>query len=218
MTNKPATTTELLPFRSRVNDLLADDDLEYDSWASMGAQLDELEANGPWMAVDWLLYGTNNYPEAQLASSQIFRRMGAAKRAKYRFCGTVFPPSRRRPELTYSHHEALMYINEALQEELLDFAVEHELSVKDTAAELRARKVDDTNPLDGMSQSAQEEAINRARLYQRAHDIADSARMNNASNLSVPKSVFLAVMEKCPKPDMPEAAIIETTSKKAIGK
>lgn len=126
--------------------LLFDDDidLDLDAWADYGTQLAGAATGLMWAVGDWILYGEGHYQANEV--NAIAAAVGIATKTVINatsICKRV-ESERRRPELSFSHHEAVAAKAPIEQTAWLQFAIDEGLSVR----ELRERIANEKPPRD----------------------------------------------------------------------
>jgi hypothetical protein len=106
-------------------------------WIAAGHRLGSISRCNQWWLGDWARYGTARWGERYSAAARI-TGYDPRSLANMASIASAFPPSRRRDNLTWSHHAAVAALDEGEQDTWLDLAVAHRLSVADLRTELRA--------------------------------------------------------------------------------
>jgi hypothetical protein len=116
---------------------VADANLPYDEWLRQGSRLGVAGRNASWWVGDWLQYGTHRYGRNYAAAARVtgYDRQTLMNLV---YVATRFEVSRRREDLSWSHHAELAALELEEQEYWLDRAGEDALSVRDLREELRA--------------------------------------------------------------------------------
>jgi hypothetical protein len=116
------------------------DDLIHGEWMLIGRHLGAISRCSQWWIGDWVLYGTAKWGEKY---SDAARATGYDPRSLANMASVAhaFPPSRRRDNLTWSHHAAMAGLNAGEQDRWLDQAVSERLSVADLRTELRRKRL-----------------------------------------------------------------------------
>jgi hypothetical protein len=115
----------------------ADRDLAYDQWLRQGRQLGVAGRSAGWWIGDWLRYGAARYgrkyaPAARATGYDTQTLMNMV------YVATRFEVSRRRENLSWSHHAELAPLDVEEQEGWLDRAIEQRLTVSGLRRELLA--------------------------------------------------------------------------------
>lgn len=126
-------------------------ELDAREWASAGRRLGTVGRCIQWLIADWIAYGNEKFGERYVRASKI-TGYDTQTLMNMVYVGSRFPVSRRRENLSWSHHEALAALGVEEQEKWLDRAAEHRWSVADLRMMLRmARKEDDPQAEDAAS-------------------------------------------------------------------
>jgi hypothetical protein len=114
-------------FRLKKNGLEAVGNPSFDDWAEVGKFIKRSNEAVQFWRGDWLNFGENNYEEW----SQYFGKEEAAYQtlANEKWVASRVPPSRRRENLSWSHHAEVADLESEEQELMLNMAEEHEMSV-----------------------------------------------------------------------------------------
>ncbi len=131
-------------------------------WSALGRRFGEIGRCSQWWLGDWINYGNQRFGErytraVKLTGYDVQSLMNMV------YVASRFDISRRRENLSWSHHAALASLDTSSQEHWLDRAGADKLSVADLRAELRGRRVplaqsDDTGGSESESQTAGAEA------------------------------------------------------------
>ncbi|MHB2000601.1 MAG: hypothetical protein ACYCSI_10535 [Solirubrobacteraceae bacterium] len=118
---------------------LPDGDLSVAEWSRVGQRLGAVNRCSAWWIADWIRYGNAKFGEkysraARITGYDVQTLMNMVYVAS-RF-GRI---SRRRENLSWSHHEVVASLEPTEQDRWLDQAVEHKMSVADLRLELRTR-------------------------------------------------------------------------------
>lgn len=119
----PHPTHEHLP-----TGLVLDEGLSFTQWSAIGGALGTMERGLPWWIGDWVNYGERTYGEKY---AQAIQETGREPQTlmNYAWVASRFEISRRRENLSWSHHEAVAGIEDvAERERLLDEAERHQWS------------------------------------------------------------------------------------------
>jgi hypothetical protein len=106
-------------------------------WISIGRRLGRIGRCNQWWLGDWLRYGSAKWGERYSAAARI-TGYDPRSLANVASLASTFPLSRRRDNLTWSHHAAVAALPVEDQDRWLDRAEEERLSVADLRVELRA--------------------------------------------------------------------------------
>jgi hypothetical protein len=127
-------------------------ELDFTEWATAGRRLSAMGRCGQWGLGDWIRYGNTRFGEryawaARVTGYDVQTLMNMV------YVASRFEISRRRENLSWSHHETLAALDPDEQDKWLDRAVEDRLSISDLRGELRSRR---RNPRDGPPQAPAE--------------------------------------------------------------
>ncbi len=114
--------------------------IERPEWISIGRRLGRIGRCNQWWLGDWLRYGTSKWGEKYAEAARI-TGYDARSLANMASIASAFPLSRRRENLTWSHHAAVAGLPPEQQDEWLRRAQSERLSVADLRVELRGRQV-----------------------------------------------------------------------------
>lgn len=133
-----------LPGRLRDDGYDLPDTLTYEEWWGVGELLQQMERSVQWWLGDWWNYGTRRYGEmaSQATKDHVKDATGHAYKTVINAAtvAKAFEHSRRRENLSWSHHEAVSKLPEEEAEAILDAAEAEALSVFDTRDRVRERK------------------------------------------------------------------------------
>ena len=118
---------------------MADADLTYEDWLRQGSKLGLAGRNAAWWIGDWLRYGTTRYGSKYTAAARTtsYDRQTLMNMV---YVATRFEFSRRRENLSWSHHAELAALAVADQERWLDRAAAERFSVRDLREMLLSSK------------------------------------------------------------------------------
>lgn len=104
-------------------------------WAAYGQVLWDMRSAIQWAIADWIQYGEHAYGE-KYAQAMTETKISYRTLANYVWVATKFPISRRRENLSFSHHQEVAAVsNPAIQDEILDRAATEKLG-RDEVREL----------------------------------------------------------------------------------
>lgn len=108
-------------------------------WMHAGQRLGAMARCGQWGLGDWIRYGEARFGErysrpAKITGYDVQSLMNMV------YVASRFDISRRREDLSWSHHEAVASLEPHIQDYWLDRAIEDKLSVADLRGELRAAR------------------------------------------------------------------------------
>src|SRR5689334_21992473 len=106
-------------------------------WLAVGKRLGGISRCNQWWLGDWVRYGTEKWGEKYTQAAKI-TGYDPRSLANMASISATFELSRRRDDLTWSHHVAVAALPEAAQEAWLDRAAAEGFSVADLRTELRA--------------------------------------------------------------------------------
>lgn len=112
-------------------------ELPYENWLRLGSRLGVAGRNSAWWIGDWVRYGTTRYGTKYAAATRVtgYDRQTLMNMVSV---ATRFETSRRRENLSWSHHAELAALDAREQERWLDRATADRLSVRDLRDELAA--------------------------------------------------------------------------------
>ena len=108
------------------NALAINTDLPFEIWQRGFEQLNRVDEAWNWWIGDYLNYGEQRYGEMY---SQVLDGVSYKKLSRCKVTAGVFPPSKRRPSLSFTHHCEVASFEESKRERLLDMAEQDGLSV-----------------------------------------------------------------------------------------
>lgn len=113
--------------------------LDIDEWAACGRDLARVQDGVLWWLGDWWRYGEHAYGEraAAVAEGVTGYSFGACANAGW-VAGKI-ETSRRREDLSYSHHAELAALDPIEQDRWLETAADERLSTRDLRARIRKR-------------------------------------------------------------------------------
>ncbi len=121
-------------------------DLNRPEWISIGHRLGRIGRCNQWWLGDWLRYGATKWGEKYADAARI-TGYDARSLANMASLSAAFQLSRRRDNLTWSHHAVVVALPVEAQEEWLDRTMSERLSVSDLRVELRAwQRATESNP------------------------------------------------------------------------
>lgn len=124
-------------------------------WSALGRRFGEIGRCSQWWLGDWIAYGNERFGErytraVKLTGYDVQSLMNMV------YVASRFEISRRRENLSWSHHAALAALDAPSQDHWLDRAGSDKLSVADLRAELRGRRrALDAHDGDGAGESQQ---------------------------------------------------------------
>jgi hypothetical protein len=115
-------------------------ELDYPEWTAAGRRLGALGRCGQWGLGDWIRYGNARFGERYSKAAEITGYDVQTLRNMV-YVASRFEMSRRRDNLSWSHHEALAAMATSDQDDWLDRSVSNKLSVADLRVELRSARL-----------------------------------------------------------------------------
>jgi hypothetical protein len=115
--------------------------MDLTEWSRAGHQLGVMDRCSPWWIGDWIRYGNAKFGEKYSRATKLTGYDSQTLMNRV-YVASHFEISRRRENLSWSHHEAVTSLDPGAQDHWLDKAVEHKMSVADLRLELRSRKND----------------------------------------------------------------------------
>jgi hypothetical protein len=120
--------------------LILPESMPFDQWFQLGNLLFTIERNAQWWVGEWIRYGERSYGERYSQAIQMATGYAASSLANMAYVAGRFDPSRRREELTFSHHAAVASLPPDEQDELLDRAERDHLPVRALYEAVRVRR------------------------------------------------------------------------------
>ena len=114
-------------------------ELDAHEWAAAGRRIGAVGRCIQWLLGDWIAYGNTKFGERYARASKI-TGYDAQTLMNMVYVASRFPISRRRENLSWSHHEALAALEPEEQDHWLDKAGTHRWSVFDLRMMLRAAR------------------------------------------------------------------------------
>jgi hypothetical protein len=124
-----------LAIRQRQSELthvawIADRNLSYEEWLRMGSRLGATARGAGWWVGDWVRFGAARYGSKYTLAARV-TGYDTQTLMNMVYVATRFQISRRRENLSWSHHAELASLDVDEQEDWLDHATEERLSVRD---------------------------------------------------------------------------------------
>lgn len=116
---------------------IPDGELEFPQWTVVGRHLGSVGRCSQWWVGDWVRYGTSRWGEKYAEAARITGYDPKSLR-NLAYVAARFDLSRRRDNLSWSHHAELAVLDLGEQDRWLDLAIDRRLSVSDLRVELRA--------------------------------------------------------------------------------
>ncbi len=120
-------------------------------WADAGRRIGSVGRNIQWLLGDWIAYGNLKFGERYARAAKI-TGYDPQTLMNMVYVATRFPTSRRRENLSWSHHEALASQEPEEQDRWLDQAAQHHWSVLDLRTMLRMAKKERSELAEGDSE------------------------------------------------------------------
>lgn len=114
-------------------------ELDMGQWAEVGRRIGSVGRNIQWLLGDWIAYGNERFGERYARAAKI-TGYDTQTLMNMVYVATHFPASRRRENLSWSHHETLAGFDSDEQEHWLDQATERQWSVSDLRMMLRMER------------------------------------------------------------------------------
>ncbi|HEY0392510.1 MAG TPA: hypothetical protein VGC63_12435 [Solirubrobacterales bacterium] len=114
-------------------------ELDPHEWAAAGRRIGAVGRCIQWLLGDWIAYGNTKFGERYTRASKI-TGYDPQTLMNMVYVASRFSISRRRENLSWSHHEALASMDPSEQNRWLDEASEHRWSVLDLRMMLRAAR------------------------------------------------------------------------------
>jgi hypothetical protein len=114
-------------------------ELDAHEWAAAGHRIGAVGRCIQWLLGDWIAYGNTKFGERYARASKI-TGYDAQTLMNMVYVASRFPISRRRENLSWSHHETLASLEPEDQDQWLDEAGKHRWSVSDLRMMLRAAR------------------------------------------------------------------------------
>lgn len=117
----------------------AEPGLTYEEWLRHGSRLGLAGRSAAWWIGDWVRYGTARYGSKYAAASRVtgYDRQTLMNMV---YVASRFEISRRRENLSWSHHAELAALDIEEQEHWLDRSIQDRLTVRDLREELASAK------------------------------------------------------------------------------
>ena len=109
--------------------------LSFEDWQEAGATLFTIVSGVQWAMGEWWLYGETQFGEEAAQALPLDYQLKTIQNAAW--VASAIPSSRRRVELSFSHHAEVAGLPPDEQDRLLSLAVDKQLSVRELRLELR---------------------------------------------------------------------------------
>ena len=113
------------------------DQIDHPEWIAIGRRLGGISRCNQWWLGDWLRYGTAKWGEKYTEAARI-TGYDVRSLANMASIAAAFELSRRRDNLTWSHHTTVAGLSPEEQDRWLDLATAQRLSVLDLRIEIRS--------------------------------------------------------------------------------
>lgn len=153
----------------------ADESIGVREWVQAGQRLGAMTRCSQWWLGDWVRYGAARWGEKYKEASRITGYDVQSLRNIAYIAGSV-EASRRRDDLTWSHHAEVSSLEPAEQDRWLALAASERMSVADLRVELRAaRRSADGSAAPPLSSKSEVEAAGIVTCPQCQHEFEMSA-------------------------------------------
>jgi hypothetical protein len=116
--------------------------MSYSDWVAQGRKLGVLGRSAGWWIGDWLNYGNVAYEERYVRAARI-TGYDVQTLMNMTYVASAIDPSRRRENLSWSHHAEVAGLDPEAQTRLLDRAERERMSGRDRRQEIRrARRLE----------------------------------------------------------------------------
>jgi hypothetical protein len=114
-------------------------DIDQNEWVAVGRRLGGIVRCSQWWIGDWVSYGSTKWGQKYVVAARITGYDVHSLRNMV-WVASRFEPSRRRDDLTWSHHASVATLEANEQDHWLDRASSQKLSVLDLRIEIRAAR------------------------------------------------------------------------------
>lgn len=133
------------PVRALRTSLQMPENLPLPAWLRVGKQLEALTNSSAWWAGDWLVYGDRTYPDRYRDAVEK-TALDYQTLRNYAWVARKFASPRRRPELSFQHHQEVAALPPDEQDMWLDRAVEAKWSKAELRRQIRRQAAGDEAP------------------------------------------------------------------------
>jgi len=133
-------------FRTTPVAWLAHTQLDATEWRRLGRHLGVTAKSANWWLGDWVRFGLRHYDLRYDRASEL-TGYDTQTLMNFAYVAKRYHPSRRREDLSWSHHAELVALNDTEQEVWLQMAAERHLSIRKLRSELRL--LQETGKTDG---------------------------------------------------------------------
>lgn len=119
-------------------------EIDEQRWVEVGRRLGRVGKGTNWWVGDWVRYGAAQYGDRYKLAAKV---TGYDRQTlmNYAYVASRFEVSRRRPEVSWSHHAELAPLVESQQTMWLERVIADRLSLRDLRAELRDARTRSTH-------------------------------------------------------------------------
>lgn len=147
--SSPTTTSRATPDRSRRRPAssitpvawIPGKEIDLAEWSAIGRRLGAIGRCGQWGLGDWIRYGNAKFGERYTRAARL-TGYDVQTLTNMVYVASRFEISRRRENLSWSHHETLAALDPSEQDRWLDRAASERLSISDLRLELRRTRRD----------------------------------------------------------------------------
>jgi hypothetical protein len=131
-----------LPGRLREDGYDIPPGLPFERWQEIGATLQQMHRSINWWIGDWLRYGEANYGEDAYQAVKLATGRGDESLSQVTWVAARFPAGTRVPELSWSHHRAVLLDDLPMAEShrLLEQIKDDPIPVRDLSDRARTRR------------------------------------------------------------------------------
>jgi hypothetical protein len=133
---------------------MAESELEMREWADQGRRLGTVGRAVGWWIGDWLRYGNQRFGERYARASRI-TGYDPQTLMNLVYVASSVDPSRRRTDLSFSHHAEVAALEPSEQERWLELAARERFSVRCLREQIRTRGRAEARALEQPKRSAQ---------------------------------------------------------------
>lgn len=139
---KSVPVTQAAPERAQSNSLrrvawVPEDEMGFADWIAAGRRLGAVGRGCQWWIGDWIRYGKARFGERYVQASRVTGYDNQTLMNMV-YVASRFEISRRREELSWSHHETVAALESGEQDRWLDLVAAERLTVSDLRLELRS--------------------------------------------------------------------------------
>jgi hypothetical protein len=118
---------------------VTDGEIELAEWIRQGKRLGLIGRAAAWWIGDWVNYGNARFGEKYTRAARV-TGYDVQSLMNMAYVASRFDISRRREELSWSHHSELAALDPSDQDKWLEYAAAEQLSVRGLREELRGRR------------------------------------------------------------------------------